>query len=194
MVQIVFLLGMCAVAAWNFANGATFRRWRSMRRLRSAEIVPIAALPENTAGRLVVANAGTSSVSTYVVRKNGTVQTITPAVEDGQNALCWLVGTGNTFFGGNAGSSTISAFAVDAAGTASLAGTPDGVVARTGGGSGGTIDLAVTTDGRFLYAENAFAGTVEGYRIRADHTLELVSTAIGLPRFDGHGMEGLVAL
>ena len=53
MVQIVFLLGMCAVAAWNFANGATFRRWRSMRRLRSAEIVPIAALPENTAGRLV---------------------------------------------------------------------------------------------------------------------------------------------
>ena len=68
------------------------------------------------------------------------------------------------------------------------------MVAHTGAGSGGTIDLAVTTDGRFLYAENAFAGTVEGYRIRADHTLELVSTAIGLPRFDGHGMEGLVAL
>jgi len=152
------------------------------------------ALSFDTAGRLVVANAGTSSVSTYAVRKDGTLDTITPAVEDGQDALCWLVGTGNTFFGGNAGSSTISAFAVGGAGTAALTGTPDGVVAHTGGGSGGTIDLAVTTDGRFLYAENAFAGTVEGYRIRADHTLELVSTAIGLPRFDGHGMEGLVAL
>jgi 6-phosphogluconolactonase (cycloisomerase 2 family) len=152
------------------------------------------ALSFDTAGRLVVANAGTSSVSTYAVRRNGTLQTITPAVEDGQDALCWLVGAGNTFFGGNAGSSTISAFAVDAAGTASLTGTPDGVVAHTGGGSGGTIDLAVTTDGRFLYAENAFAGTVEGYRIHADHTLELVSTATGLPRFDGHGMEGLVVL
>ena len=79
-------------------------------------------------------------------------------------------------------------------GTASLTGTPDGVVAHTGGGSGGTIDLAVTADERFLYVENSFAGTVEGYRIHADHTLELVSTATGLPRFDGHGMEGLVAL
>ena len=152
------------------------------------------ALSFDTAGRLVVANAGTSSVSTYAVRKNGTLQTITPAVADGQDALCWLVGTGNTFFGGNAGSSTVSAFAVGAAGTASLTGTPDGVVAHTGGGSGGTIDLAVTADGRFLYAENALAGTVEGYRIHADHTLELVSTATGPPRFDGHGMEGLVAL
>jgi 6-phosphogluconolactonase (cycloisomerase 2 family) len=152
------------------------------------------ALSFDSTGRLVVANAGNSSVSTYVLRNNGTLETITAAVEDGQAALCWLVGTGNTFFGGNAGSSTISAFAVDAAGTASLTGTPDGVVAHTGGGSGGTIDLAVTADERFLYAENSFAGTVEGYRIHADHTLELVSTATGLPQFDGHGMEGLVAL
>jgi len=152
------------------------------------------ALSFDTTGRLVVANAGSSSVSTYAVRKNGTLETITAAVEDGQAALCWLVGTGSTFFGGNAGSSTISAFAVDAAGTASLTGSPDGVVAHTGGGSGGTIDLAVTADERFLYVENSFAGNVEGYRIHADHTLELVSTATGLPQFDGHGMEGLVAL
>src|SRR6185312_2706882 len=46
------------------------------------------ALSFDTAGRLVVANAGTSSVSTYAVRKDGTLDTITPAVEDGQDALC----------------------------------------------------------------------------------------------------------
>jgi 6-phosphogluconolactonase (cycloisomerase 2 family) len=142
----------------------------------------------------VVANAGDSSVSTYTVNADGTLDTITAGVEDGQAALCWLVGTGDTFFGGNAGNSTISAFAVDTDGNATLTGTPDGVVAHTGGGSGGTIDLAITSDQRFLYAENSFAGTVEAYQIQPDHTLQLVDTQTGLPQFNGHGMEGLVAL
>jgi 6-phosphogluconolactonase (cycloisomerase 2 family) len=152
------------------------------------------AVSFDPAHRLVVANAGNSSVSTYTVNADGTLDTITAGVEDGQAALCWLVGTGNIFFGGNAGSSTISAFAVDADGNATLTGTPDGVVAHTGGGSGGTIDLAITSDGQFLYAENSFAGSVEGYRIQPDHTLHLVDTQTGLPQFNGHGMEGLVAL
>jgi 6-phosphogluconolactonase (cycloisomerase 2 family) len=152
------------------------------------------ALSFDSADRLAVANAGNSSVSTFTVNDNGTLDTITAGVADGQSALCWLVGTGDTFFGGNAGSSTISAFAVDGAGNASLTGTPDGVVAHTGGGSGGTIDLAVTRDNRFLYAENSFAGSVEAYQIQPDHTLQLVDTQTGLPQFDGHGMEGLVAL
>jgi 6-phosphogluconolactonase (cycloisomerase 2 family) len=159
----------------------------------AASAVPF-AVSFDSHGRLAVANAGNSSVSTYRIRDDGTLETITAGVQDGQAALCWLVGTGDTFFGGNAGSSTISAFAVDDTGTASLTGTPDGVVAHTGGGTGGTIDLAITRDQRFLYAENAFAGTVEGYRIEPDHTLTLVDTAGGLPQFDGHGMEGLVAL
>jgi 6-phosphogluconolactonase (cycloisomerase 2 family) len=145
-------------------------------------------------GRLAVANAGNSSVSSYRIQADGTLDTITAGTQDGQAALCWLVGAGDTFFGGNAGSSTISAFAVDGDGTVALTGTPDGVVAHTGGGTGGTIDLAITRDQQFLYAENSFAGTVEGYRIEPDHTLTLVDTAAGLPQFDGHGMEGLVAL
>ena len=159
----------------------------------AADTVPF-AVSFDSAQRLVVANAGRSSVSTYTVNPNGTLHTITGSVEDGQAALCWLVGTGGTFYGGNAGSSTISAFTVDSDGTATLTGTPDGVVAHTGGGSGGTIDLAITHDGRLLYAENSFAGSVEGYAIQPDHTLALVSTANGLPQFNGHGMEGLVAL
>jgi len=144
--------------------------------------------------RLAIANAGDSSLSTYTVNADGTLDTITAGVQDGQAALCWLVGTGDTFFGGNAGSSTISAFAVDASGNAALTGTPDGVVAHTGGGSGGTIDLAISGDKQFLYAENSFAGSVEAYQIQSDHTLQLVDTQTGLPQFNGHGMEGLVAL
>jgi 6-phosphogluconolactonase (cycloisomerase 2 family) len=159
----------------------------------AASAVPF-AVSFDPHGRLAVANAGDSSLSTYRVKADGTLETITAGTQDGQAALCWLVGTGDTFFGGNAGSSTISAFAVDDAGSVSLTGTPDGVVAHTGGGAGGTIDLAITGDEQFLYAENSFAGNVEGYRIRPDHTLALVDTAGGLPQFNGHGMEGLVAL
>jgi 6-phosphogluconolactonase (cycloisomerase 2 family) len=159
----------------------------------SASAVPF-AVSFDSHGRLAVANAGNSSVSSYRINADGTLATITAGIQDGQAALCWLVGTGDTFFGGNAGSSTISAFAVAGDGTVSLTGTADGVVAHTGGGAGGTIDLAITTDQQFLYAENAFAGSVEAYRILSDQTLELVDTATGLPKFDGHGMEGLVAL
>lgn len=159
----------------------------------AASAVPF-AVSFDPQGRLAVANAGDSSLSTYRVHADGTLETITAGTQDGQAALCWLVGTGGTFFGGNAGSSTISAFAVDDAGSVSLTGTPDGVVAHTGGGTGGTIDLAITHDQQYLYAENSFAGSVEGYRIQPDHTLVLVDTAAGLPQFDGHGMEGLVAL
>ena len=43
-------------------------------------------------------------MSTYIVNPDGTLATITAAVPDGQAALCSLVGTGDTFFGGNAGS------------------------------------------------------------------------------------------
>jgi 6-phosphogluconolactonase (cycloisomerase 2 family) len=159
----------------------------------AASTVPFAAAFDSH-GRLAIANAGDSSVSSYRLRADGTLQTLTAGTQDGQAALCWLVGTGDTLFGGNAGSSTISAFSIAGDGTVSLTGTPDGVVAHTGGGTGGTIDLAITTDQRFLYAENAFAGTVEAYRIQPDHTLQLVDTATGLPQFNGHGMEGLVAL
>jgi DNA-binding beta-propeller fold protein YncE len=159
----------------------------------SAAAVPF-AVAFDSRGRLTVANAGDSSVSSYRLHADGTLETITAGTQDGQAALCWLVGTGDTLFGGNAGSSTISAFSVARDGTVALTGTPDGIVAHTGGGTGGTIDLAVTRDGRFLYAENSFAGSVEAYRIKADHTLQLVDTATGLPQFDGHGMEGLVAL
>ena len=159
----------------------------------SAAAVPF-ALAFDSQGRLAVANAGDSSVSSYRLRADGTLETITAGTKDGQAALCWLVGTGDTLFGGNAGSSTISAFSVAGDGSVSLTGTPDGVVAHTGGGTGGTIDLAITSDQQFLYAENSFAGTAEAYRIQPDHTLQLVDTATGLPQFDGHGMEGLVAL
>lgn len=161
----------------------------------SAGAVPF-AVSFDPRGRLVVANAS-STVSTYDVRADGTLHTITAAVADGQNALCWITGAGDTFFGANAGSDTISAFAVDADGDATLTGSPDGIVAHT---DAAPIDLDVTDDGSLLYVENAIAGTVQGYRIGAGGALTKVASVGGLPQFDvagagaAAGVEGLVAL
>jgi DNA-binding beta-propeller fold protein YncE len=161
----------------------------------SAGAVPF-AVSFDPRGRLVVANAS-STVSTYDLRTDGTLDSVTGALPDGQAALCWIAASGDTFFGANAGSDTISAFRVDAAGNATLTGSPDGVVAHT---DAGPIDLDVTDDGSLLYVENALAGTVEGYRIGAGGALTKVAATGGLPAFDAAnggaaaGIEGLVAL
>ena len=58
----------------------------------------------------------------------------------------------------------------------------------------GPIDLAATADGGLLYVQNTVAGTIEGFRIGADGSLNLVTTLDkGLPVFaDGSGMAGIV--
>jgi len=57
------------------------------------------------------------------------------------------------------------------------------------------IDQDATTDGRFVYVQDAGAGEVQGFRVEEDGTLTLVATATGLPAFDGRtGMEGIVAV
>lgn len=161
----------------------------------SAGAVPF-AVAFDAQHHLVVANAS-STVSTYEVRDDGTLRTITAALPDNQAALCWITGAGNRFFGANAGSDTISEFVIDADGNASLAGSPDGVVAHT---SGGPIDLDITDDGSQLFVQNALAGTVEAYRVTAGGQLNLVDVEEGLPQFDvagggaASGMEGLVAI
>ncbi|WP_395109756.1 hypothetical protein [Actinomadura sp. SCN-SB] len=52
----------------------------------------------------------------------------------------------------------------------------------------------MTASGRFLYVQNTTAGNVQGYAVRNDGSLKLVTTATGLPRFaNGIGMEGIAA-
>ena len=69
----------------------------------------------------------------------------------------WIVGANGNFYVANAGSATISGYTVDASGKPSLIGAT-GVVGQT---EAGAIDMAATSDGRFLYAESGGAGTVD---------------------------------
>jgi DNA-binding beta-propeller fold protein YncE len=167
-------------------------------------------------GHLLVTEAAKSGVSSYALRKNGTLKVITASVESGQQVLCWIARAGQFFYGTNPGSSTVSLYAVDGAGRVTIGGKR-GAIATAGGATAaeqvaaaaeqaaagkpagkapgaGPIDLAATADGKLLYVQNTLAGTVEGFRVGNDGSLKLVTTlAEGLPKFSGgSGMEGLV--
>ena len=161
-------------------------------------------------GHLLVTEAAKSGVTSYALEDDGTLETITPSVESGQQVLCWIAQAGQFFYGTNPGSSTISLYTVDGEGRVALGGD-NGVIANAGGAAAvaavaaaaadadkapgaGPIDLAATADGGLLYVQNTLAGTVEGFRVGADGSLSLVTTLDkGLPVFaDGSGMEGIV--
>ncbi|MEV6637301.1 beta-propeller fold lactonase family protein [Actinoplanes sp. NPDC051470] len=170
------------------------------------------------AGHLLVTEAAKSGVTSYTLRKDGTLDVITPSVESGQQVLCWIARAGKFFYGTNPGSSTISLYTVDDKGKVAIGGK-DGVIAAAGGPEAvaevaaaaaaaeqdpdaepagapgaGPIDLAATADGTLLYVQNTLAGTIEGFRVGPNGELNLVETENkGLPVFaDGSGMEGLV--
>lgn len=68
-------------------------------------------------GRLVVAEAATSSLTTYQLHGNGTVTPVA-SVANGQAALCWVVLDRGFAFGANTGSGTVRAIAAtEAAGS-----------------------------------------------------------------------------
>jgi 6-phosphogluconolactonase (cycloisomerase 2 family) len=115
-------------------------------------------------GRLADGEAGTSSLTTYIVNRNGTLAD-PKSLSDGQMALCWIVRAGRFYYVTNTASNTVSGFTVAPDGQPSLI-DADGIVANTGMGP---IDMTVS--GRFLYVQIGSAGTVEGYRINSDGSL-----------------------
>ncbi|MDX6204200.1 MAG: hypothetical protein QOF39_257, partial [Frankiales bacterium] len=64
-----------------------------------------------------------------------------------------------------------------------------GVTATTGAGS---VDIAATQDGQFLYEEANGAGEIDEFHVNADGSLSLLGTVAGLGAVTaGVGAEGL---
>jgi 6-phosphogluconolactonase (cycloisomerase 2 family) len=148
----------------------------------SATPVPF-AFTFGAGGRLVVGEAGTSSVTTYRIEHDGTL-TGAQSQTDGQVALCWIERVGPFYYVTNTGSNTISGYRIKGDGQPSLV-TPTGVVATT---EAGPIDL-VSSGGRFLYVETGTAGTVDEYRVEHDGTLTRLGVVTGL----APGLEGIAS-
>jgi 6-phosphogluconolactonase (cycloisomerase 2 family) len=158
----------------------------------SASGVPF-AITFDKSGRMLVAEAEKSTVSTYQVRRNGTLKVVQRPLPNGQKTLCWLERAGDFFFGGNTGNSTVTGYRTDRRGNLALTNRV-GVATPPSARSQGVIDLAVTRDEKFLYVQNATSGTVDGFRIGGNGSLSKVTTVTGLPPFAESGMEGIAAV
>ncbi len=138
-------------------------------------------------GTVHVTEAGTGMTSSYSVARDGSMALLGSSASTGGAALCWNVLAGHTIYGANAGSATLSAWQVAADGSATLT---NPVAATT---AAGPIDLAASSNGRFLYVQEAVAGSLGAYAVSRDGSLDRIQTVSGLPAFTTTGMEGIAA-
>jgi len=118
--------------------------------------------------QLFVSEAALSSASSYRVEKDGSLTTVSAAVPTTQAAACWLVATKNDkwAYTANAGSDSISKFAIDKDGRIAL------VQAQAAYSAGAhTTDIALARNSRFLYALDGGTHMISVFRIDADGTL-----------------------
>ena len=146
-------------------------------------------------GHLVVTEAAggaedASSVSSYDIREDGTLAVLASSVPTTETAACWVITSrnGRFAFTTNTGSSSISAFRIDRNGNLTLT-TEDGVAGHTGEGSA-PIDLALSRNGRYLFALSASNGTIVAYRVIGNSRLLPLPGVSGLPTT----LNGLAAL
>jgi 6-phosphogluconolactonase (cycloisomerase 2 family) len=106
---------------------------------------------------------------------------ISAAVPTTQNAPCWLIAShnGRFIYTDNAGSGSISGFSVRHDGTLELLNS-DGRTAVTGDGSH-PVDMTESRDGRFLYNLANGDGTIHGFKVRENGSLEPVTVMSGIP-------------
>jgi hypothetical protein len=146
----------------------------------SATPVPFGFTFDRT-GDLVVAEAGTSALTTYVVNANGTIVE-QASTTNGEAALCWVTGAGNFFYGANAGSNTLTGYAIGWNGVPTIVSTTPTDV--------GPVDLASSPDGRNLYVETGGSDLLDAFAVQPSGSLSFIgSVTTELP---GHsGLEGI---
>jgi 6-phosphogluconolactonase (cycloisomerase 2 family) len=128
-----------------------------------------------------------STVSSYRVTDEDTLELVSKSVPTDQTAACWLRFTpdGRYAYTGNTGSGSVSSFSVSEDGELTLLNP----VANFLGFESIPIDLSITPDGKFLYIIGSFIGTIRGYQIENDGSLIPVASFSGLPI----SMQGIVA-
>jgi 6-phosphogluconolactonase (cycloisomerase 2 family) len=126
----------------------------------------------------IVSEAANSTVSSYRLSSAGAT-VISASVPTGGIAACWVAVSPNGLwaFDSNAHGGTISSFEVHSNGSISLALS---VAANTGTGSV-PLDLQVSSNGRFLYVNEAGSHMIGGYRLGSGGTLVAVPGGPILP-------------
>ncbi|KAH6890285.1 hypothetical protein B0T10DRAFT_596411 [Thelonectria olida] len=165
-----------------------------MTTIASSGVRPFAAT-FNNGSILYVVESGlpslkNSALSTYRLN-NGNAPSLTALTKSERNEQtdsCWVIVTPDEMYAYTANfvSGSISSYRLAANGTASLI---DGAAALPGGKDSQPVDLALSSDGNYLYNLLRGAGAVAGYKIQSDGSLKLVGELFGknqgLPAFDG---------
>lgn len=118
---------------------------------------------------LLVSEAGAGGgASTYRVDESH-LERVSAMIMTGQRAACWAIMTPGSRFGyvTNAGTGNISGLAIAGDGSAKLL-NPDGITAVTGGNP---TDMAMSSDGRYLYVRVGALSQIAIFRIGADGSL-----------------------
>ena len=132
-----------------------------------------------------------SAVSSYSVSSDGTVSLIDGPVFTTETAACWVVVTKNNkyTYTTNTGSGTITGYRIDYEGNLALLNS-DGVTADLGAGTS-PIDMALSTNSKYLYCLNAGTHTISSLRVNGNGSLTPMnlSAVSGLPA----GTAGILA-
>jgi 6-phosphogluconolactonase (cycloisomerase 2 family) len=139
-------------------------------------------------GRLIVAEAS-GGASSYVVHPSGVLATISAHVANAQAATCWSVVAKGFVYTANAGSNTITGYAENWHGQLTLLNT-DGITATT---DAGPVDLAASSDGRYIYQEATGAGVIDEFKANNNGSLTQIGTVTGFTPDNGTGFEGIAA-
>jgi hypothetical protein len=137
-------------------------------------------------GTLIIAEAfggatDASAASSYLVGRDGALSIVTASLGTTESAACWLIvsGDGRFAYTANTQSHTISGYAIGPDGRLTLL-DADGVTGA--GADAGPADLALSSNGGFLYVLTRATGSVTSFtRSAADGGLERAAAIGGLP-------------
>jgi 6-phosphogluconolactonase (cycloisomerase 2 family) len=128
-------------------------------------------------------NAGTAGAQSFKINADNTVTPIGAVVMDTQLDTCWLENNGIYAFGANYTSGTISSFRINGDGSLTLLNAAAGTTVAPGNTQGSTpLDLAVSSDGQYLYDVLPGSGKVAAWRINGDGSLTSIGEFSGLPQ------------
>jgi len=130
-----------------------------------------------------------SSMSSYVLEGDGTLQVVNSAVPTTETAACWVVvsSDGRFAYTTNAGSGSVSGYRIAFDGTITLLDSK-GVTGKTGKGSG-PIDMVLSNDGRYLFTLNGGNNTIGAFKVHVNGKLSRLPGVRGIPS----GTNGLAA-
>ena len=131
-----------------------------------------------------------SAISSYQALADGTLARVTSSAPTLGAANCWNAVTpdGRFVYVSNAGSATMSGFAIGASGV--LTPLPGTVVAANASGAT-NLDITVSSDGKFLYSLNSGNGTIGIFAIQKDGQLVNIGPADGIS--PAAGFNGIAA-